>query len=68
LHVCMEQDFNTGPLPADVSIRVTITDISTIHTNAKNNGGGNKNGNVILLTPVWEGLSKVLLNTHTHTY
>ncbi len=48
-----------------------ITDISAIHTNVKTNGSSNKNGNVILLTPVWAGLGKALLkyaNTHTNQF
>lgn len=49
----------------DVSIKPA--DISTVHTNAKNNHAGNENRNDVLLTLVWAGLIKALSNTTTRT-
>lgn len=51
---------------SDVSIKPA--DISTDHTNAKNNHDGNENRNDVQLTLVWAGLIKALSNTTTHTY
>lgn len=51
---------------SDVSIK--RTDISAVHTNAKNNHCCNENCNDVLLTLVWAGLIKALSDTTTHTH